>query len=69
MNAVDKLLCLDATLKYLANERTEAANRDDVCGAVAIDQHWRMFDGQRQDVNARASDRELIAYELARHTC
>ena len=69
MNAVAKLLCLDATLKYLANERTEAANSDDVGKASAIDELWRLFDGQRQDVNARASDHELVAYELARHTC
>jgi len=68
MDVVEKLLCLDATLRYLASARSEAANRDDIGRAAEIDTRWSAFDSRRQEVTEGATDNELVAYEIARHT-
>ena len=62
---VEKLLCLDATLKYLAGKRIAAA--DSVPCAVDLDAQWSKFDEDRQQLTASATDRDLIDYEIARH--
>ena len=67
MDTVEKLRCLDSTLRYLASERAEAAHGDDIGKAESVDVQWMTFDGRRQELISRAADKELIAYELARH--
>ena len=64
---VDKLLCLDATLKYIAGKRTAAAVADNLSDAAKLDAQWSTFDEERQQLTAGATDRDLIDYEIARH--
>lgn len=62
----ETLLYLDATLKYLAAERTAAAIADNITKAEDYDRQWHIFDEDRQNLIARASDKDLIDYEVAR---
>ena len=64
LSTTQKLISLDATLTYLARQREAAA--DDVAKAATIDAQWSDFDNQRKNIIARASDKELVDYELAR---
>ena len=64
---VEKLLSLDATLKYLAGKRTAAAVADNLSDAAKFDMQWSTFDNERQQLTAGATDRDLIDYEIARH--
>jgi hypothetical protein len=66
MTNVKKLLLLDGTLSYLAAERTASAMADDLAKAHELDAQWAIFDEQRQAIIARASDRELVDYEIQR---
>jgi hypothetical protein len=53
-------------LKYLASERTAAAVADNIAKAEDFDRQWHIFDEDRQNLIARASDRDLIKYEVER---
>ena len=65
-STVETLMWLDAMLNHLATERTAAAVADNIAKAEDFDRQWAIFDEDRQRLIARAADRDLIAYELAR---
>ena len=66
-STIDKLLCLDATLIYIADKLIAAAESDNVSCAADLDAQWSKFDEERQQLTASATDRDLIDYEIARH--